>query len=68
LAGFGLPTAPEAWPVEGLLSVMRNDKKSLAGRLRFVLPRRLGEVALMDNVTEDDVRKVLERTSENLTS
>ena len=36
--------------------------------LRFVLPRRLGEVALIDDVAEDDVRKVLERTSENLTS
>jgi len=59
LSRFGLPTAPEPWPVEKLLNVMRNDKKSLGGRLRFVLPRRLGEVALIDDVTEDDVRKNL---------
>jgi 3-dehydroquinate synthetase len=39
---------------------MRTDKKAAAGRLRFVLPRRLGEVALFDDVPEDDVRRVLE--------
>ena len=63
LSRFGLPTAPESWPVEDLLAVMRNDKKSLGGRLRFVLPRRLGEVALMDDVSEEDVRRVLEISS-----
>ena len=36
------------------------DKKTVAGRLRFVLPRRLGEVALFDDVPEEDVRQVLE--------
>ena len=63
LSRFGLPTAPESWPVEELLAVMRNDKKSLGGRLRFVLPRRLGEVALVDDVSEEDVRRVLEISS-----
>jgi 3-dehydroquinate synthase len=57
---FGLPTAPERWPIDELLTAMRGDKKALAGRLRFVLPRRLGEVALFDDVPEDDVRHVLE--------
>jgi hypothetical protein len=28
--------------------------------MRFILPRRLGEVALFDNVPVDDVRAVLE--------
>jgi 3-dehydroquinate synthase len=60
LSRFGLPTAPEPWPVEELLNVMRNDKKSLGGRLRFVLPRRLGQVELMDDVSEDEVRKILD--------
>jgi 3-dehydroquinate synthase len=65
LEAFGLPTAlpssPEgpAWPVEELLSVMRSDKKNVGGRLRFVLPRRLGEVALFDDVPEADVVEVL---------
>jgi 3-dehydroquinate synthase len=59
LEEFGLPTAPQAWRVDELLAVMRHDKKAVAGRLRFVLPRRLGEVALFDDVPEEDVRQVL---------
>src|SRR5262245_51001673 len=59
LTKFGLPTAPLPWPADELLATMRNDKKALAGRLRFVLPRRLGEVALFDDVSDADVRQVL---------
>jgi 3-dehydroquinate synthase len=62
LRRFGLPTAPERWPIEDLLATMRSDKKSLAGRLRFILPRWLGEVALFDDVPEADVRLVLEHS------
>src|SRR5262249_9535133 len=43
---------------EELLAAMRLDKKAQAGRLRFVLPRRLGEVELVE-VAEDEVRAVL---------
>ncbi len=59
LVEFGLPTAPRGWPADDLLAVMRNDKKAVAGRLRFVLPKRLGEVALFDDLPEADVRAVL---------
>jgi 3-dehydroquinate synthase len=60
LERLGLPTVPERWPIDDLVATMRSDKKSLAGRLRFVLPRRLGEVALFDDVPEGDVRGVLQ--------
>jgi 3-dehydroquinate synthase len=60
LEAFGLPVAPRRWPVDDLLAAMRVDKKGVGGRLRFVLPRRLGEVALFDDVPEGDVRRVLE--------
>lgn len=59
LRAFGLPIAPQPWPTDALLAAMQSDKKALAGRLRFVLPRRLGEVALVDDVPEADVRFVL---------
>ncbi len=59
LKACGLPTAPERWPIDALVQTMRSDKKALAGRLRFILPRRLGEVALFDDVPEADVRQVL---------
>lgn len=60
LQACGLPTAPERWPIDELVRTMRSDKKALAGRMRFVLPRRLGEVALFNDVPEADVRAVLE--------
>jgi 3-dehydroquinate synthase len=63
LQTFTLPIAPRRWPVDELLAVMRVDKKAVAGRLRFVLPRRLGEAALFDDVPESDVRTVLETPS-----
>jgi 3-dehydroquinate synthase len=60
LEEFQLPTAPQRWDAGRLLDAMRGDKKAVAGRLRFVLPRRLGEVALFDDVPEEDVRSVLD--------
>lgn len=64
LQTFALPIAPQHWPVDDLLATMRRDKKSVAGRLRFVLPRRLGEAALFDDVPEQDVLRVLENAIE----
>jgi len=62
LKAFALPIAPDAWPIDQLLETMSRDKKSLAGKLRFVLARRLGEVALFDDVREAQVREVLEES------
>jgi 3-dehydroquinate synthase len=60
LQKFKLPIAPLIdWPIEDLLATMRKDKKAMAGRLRFILPTRLGEVAVFDDVPESDVRAVL---------
>ncbi|MBY0397289.1 MAG: 3-dehydroquinate synthase, partial [Thermoleophilia bacterium] len=58
---FSLPVAPRPeWPVDDLIAVMRRDKKAAAGQLRFILPTRLGEVKLFDDVPEAHVRAVLE--------
>jgi 3-dehydroquinate synthase len=59
LETFRLPIRPLDWPVDGLLATMRNDKKSIAGRMRFVLPRGIGAAELVDDVSPDDVRQVL---------
>ena len=47
LEALRLPTAPRA-PVsnEALLSAMLKDKKTTAGTLNFILPRRVGEVVV----------------------
>ena len=61
LEAFSLPTLMRvAWPTDDLIAAMRRDKKAAAGRLRFILPTRLGEVKLVDSVPESLVRDVLE--------
>jgi 3-dehydroquinate synthase len=60
LSRFGLPTAPlAAWSADALLDVMRRDKKNVAGRMRLILPTRIGHVAPFEDVTEAQVREVL---------
>ena len=60
LAEFGLPVKPKPeWPADLLIDVMRRDKKASAGKLRFVLPTKLGHVELVDDVPEESVRRVL---------
>jgi 3-dehydroquinate synthase len=66
LTAFALPTGPRPWPTEALLAVMRSDKKNVGGRLRLVLPTRLGAAELLEGVTEDEVRDVLGTTAEAL--
>ncbi len=59
LSAFGLPTVPKAWPIAELLATMRTDKKAVAGKMRFVLPRKLGEVALFGDIPEAEVEDIL---------
>ena len=42
-----------------LVECMRLDKKSVAGKLRFILPTTLGHVELVDGVPETEVLQVL---------
>ena len=65
LSSLGLPTSlPNSLKLKlttaDILDRMRLDKKTTAGRLRFVLPTRLGHVELVDNVPEHSVIAVLE--------
>ncbi|HEX6987512.1 MAG TPA: 3-dehydroquinate synthase [Planctomycetaceae bacterium] len=62
LRALGLPTALPgglSFPPDEVIARMRLDKKNAAGRLRFILPTRLGEVRLFDDVPEEDVTAVL---------
>jgi len=59
LTKFGLPLTPPPGSADAWLAVMRRDKKAVAGRLRLVLPRRLGTVEVIDSADEERVRAVL---------
>jgi len=56
---LGLPTAAVGLSHDDLLAAMRRDKKAEHGRLRFVLPSRLGHVELVEGIGVEDVRKAM---------
>jgi 3-dehydroquinate synthase len=60
LRGLGLPTRLPRLPIAEMLTVMQHDKKAQHGKLRFVLPHRLGHVELVEGVPSDTVAAVLE--------
>jgi 3-dehydroquinate synthetase len=60
LALFGLPLQTTLEP-EAILAAMRADKKRRGGRLRFVLPRAIGEVEYGIECADSSVRAVLRR-------
>ena len=59
LERFGLPTTAPGLDPARLLEAMGLDKKNRDGRLRFVLPRSIGQVELTDAAGDADVRAVL---------
>ena len=60
LLGLPLDPPPGLDPA-AVLAVMGRDKKVEHGRLRFVLPTRMGHVALVGDVASDVVAEVLRR-------
>src|SRR5581483_150683 len=63
LALFGLPLQTALDP-DTVLSAMRADKKRRGGRLRFVLPRAIGDVEYGVECSDAAVRAVLRRLNE----
>ena len=59
LESFGLPTALPEVSHEELIELMYHDKKVERGKLRFVLPSRLGHVEVVRDVSSDDIRTAL---------
>ncbi len=48
LRAFSLPTEPPQERHDALLAAMKKDKKSNAGRVKLILPNRIGSVGLVD--------------------
>lgn len=44
-----------------MLEAMQHDKKVVAGRLHFVLPTAIGATAIVDDVTDKEMREALKR-------
>ncbi len=59
LAALGLPTKTPDLDHDQLLAAMQRDKKVQHGRLRFVLPTKMGHVELVADVDSDQARASL---------
>lgn len=59
LSCMKLPTSLRPCDIQLLMAAMKHDKKNRSGRVRFVLPRRLGHVELTDEPTDDLILAVL---------
>jgi 3-dehydroquinate synthase len=55
LAGLNLHT-------NAILSAMARDKKKKAGKLRFVLPEKIGRVVIREDIALAEVRKVIQES------
>ena len=60
LEALGSEARPPEVDGQELLRAMHRDKKASAGRLRFILPDRIGHVELVGDVADDDVLAALE--------
>lgn len=62
LEAFDLPVTVPTGPgftADALLATMARDKKTVGGRLRFVLPTRIGHVELVDGIDAALVRTIV---------
>ncbi|HEX7793931.1 MAG TPA: 3-dehydroquinate synthase [Vicinamibacterales bacterium] len=48
-------------PIGPMIEAMQHDKKMVAGRLHVVLPTAIGATTIVDDVTEKEMKKALER-------
>jgi 3-dehydroquinate synthase len=55
-----MPTGNREFKPDDIIKTLYLDKKTIKGKLRFVLPTKIGEVIISDNVTDEIIRKSLE--------
>ncbi|HEY0607116.1 MAG TPA: hypothetical protein VGD58_29625, partial [Herpetosiphonaceae bacterium] len=62
LVALNLPTTIPGYTPEQIIAAMRGDKKQQHGRLRWILPRALGQVEIVDEaqVPPPTLRAVLQ--------
>ena len=62
--GFGLPVRMLNFDPEAYWRVMGSDKKVRDSRIRFILPTRLGQVEIRDDIGESELKDCLLGTME----
>ncbi len=64
IARAGLPTELPPLELEKMVQAMKHDKKILQGKIRFALPRTIGEVFITDEVSTSLIEQVLVKWNE----
>ena len=59
LAAMRLPVQAADAPADEVVRIMAADKKARDGKLRFVLPRAIGEAVVADDVSPEEVAQAL---------
>lgn len=60
LRAFQLPTAlPADYTPQQIVQAMGTDKKIKDGKLRLILPRAIGQVEIVENLSESDILRAL---------
>jgi 3-dehydroquinate synthetase len=49
-------------PTDAIVAAMATDKKRVDNRLRFILPRAIGEIVIVDDVTREEIVATVEET------
>ena len=62
LKEFGLPTQEHDLKSKDIIESMRHDKKNSHNKLRFVLPKSIGSVEIIDDVPETLIQSVLDKS------
>lgn len=55
LSKYGFETKTEIIDIEKILGIMRSDKKSASGTIRFVLPTSIGKVDIFSDVADEEI-------------
>ena len=60
MSRLGLPVAPPAdVSAQAMLEAMGSDKKVSGGKVRYVVLSQLGEAVVVENVTDDDIARII---------
>jgi len=66
IKGLGLPVAiPSTFSVKELVDLTKHDKKSIGGKVNFVLCESIGKTVIRDDVTDDELSEVIEECMSN---
>ena len=60
----GLPVTLAGLDPQKIIQIMKHDKKNSGGRVKFILPKTIGEVFISDNIDMGLVEQVLKEMYE----